>query len=922
METKTKAWGAALSVAGLILVVAALSLSLQMAGGAGAVYAQENRCWQLESVAGTSAQITELRGIAALGAEDAWAVGYEQVGAQQMLIVRWDSDGTAWSRFPNPGLATGARDSRLNGVAALAPDDVWAVGSYHRQGGSEPLIVHYDGARWSQSLAPDFGAGTEAELFAVAGASPNDVWAVGSLNAAPLILHWDGTAWSRVPIPYGGAGMGRLYSVTAISANDVWAVGEGTAFLHWNGTAWSVQPVEINATYRGISAISSTDIWAVGSRPRPPYNNTTEGVTLRWNGVAWRHVPSFNPGLFTYLYGVSAVAPDEVWAVGGERGPAKGYPGLVGHTFILRWNGTDWARAPSQVSPSTFPSTLYAVDARAAVSAWAVGSDYEYPSSRGSMIILRRLAGSCAPQTPIPQITPPPVLPPAPLAPPVPLPGTGSITFPETGKTLSGIFLKYWQEHGGLAQQGYPISNVMGEVSDLNGKLYTVQYFERAVFEYHPENKPPYDVLLSQLGTFQYRNRYPHGAPNQRPNNDPGSLFFPQTGKKLGGAFHYYWLNNGGLMQQGYPVSDELTERSPLDGKEYTVQYFERAVLEWHPENRGTPYEVLLSHLGRFRYDSKYAPQPLPAPPPTPKLLSATVEGPVVSSGRTFYWIDTRSPNLPIYGYNLDEGREFLVTDTPGVKSSLTTDGKLLAWIERSAPPGGAVRAHNLATRQESIIFTPTDTPPAMTEIALDSGILYYVGINQGRQGLHALTLATQQDRLIANLAYRLVAKDGLLLWSEDVSLCAFKPCISRFRLHALKSDGSMGDTVLAESEGSNFGGYDVSGDNIVWSPSGQPGPRLYNINTRIPRAIGASFALDPFFAGRKVVWTTPPEASIGGQGYSAVQLYDMDTGVTGEMLSSAAVRLNTRATVGGTMLVYTTRDDLGVLRLWLTPLN
>jgi carboxyl-terminal processing protease len=30
-----------------------------------------------------------------------------------------------------------------------------------------------------------------------------------------------------------------------------------------------------------------------------------------------------------------------------------------------------------------------------------------------------------------------------------------------------------------------------------------VQYFERAVFEYHPENEPPYDVLLSQLGKYR-----------------------------------------------------------------------------------------------------------------------------------------------------------------------------------------------------------------------------------------------------------------------------------------------------------------------------------------------------------------------------------------------------------------------------------
>src|SRR3954471_9984667 len=72
-----------------------------------------------------------------------------------------------------------------------------------------------------------------------------------------------------------------------------------------------------------------------------------------------------------------------------------------------------------------------------------------------------------------------------------------SRTFPETGKTVSGKFLVYWNSHGGLAQQGLPISDQMQETSLVDGKVYTVQYFERAVFEVHPENQAPYDVLLS-----------------------------------------------------------------------------------------------------------------------------------------------------------------------------------------------------------------------------------------------------------------------------------------------------------------------------------------------------------------------------------------------------------------------------------------
>ena len=93
-------------------------------------------------------------------------------------------------------------------------------------------------------------------------------------------------------------------------------------------------------------------------------------------------------------------------------------------------------------------------------------------------------------------------------------PGPGSSncqTFKQTGHTLCGRFLQYWQQNGGLAQQGYPISETFTETSDLNGRPYLVQYFERAVFEAHPENQPPYDVLLSQLGTFAGRENYPQG---------------------------------------------------------------------------------------------------------------------------------------------------------------------------------------------------------------------------------------------------------------------------------------------------------------------------------------------------------------------------------------------------------------------------
>ncbi|HMA34568.1 MAG TPA: hypothetical protein VKY74_08810 [Chloroflexia bacterium] len=97
----------------------------------------------------------------------------------------------------------------------------------------------------------------------------------------------------------------------------------------------------------------------------------------------------------------------------------------------------------------------------------------------------------------------------------------GCQAFPQTGHMICGKFLDYWQSHGGLTQQGYPLSEEFTETSDLNGKPYTVQYFERAVFEYHPENQPPYNVLLSQLGTFLGKANYSKGFPTT-----PGALPF------------------------------------------------------------------------------------------------------------------------------------------------------------------------------------------------------------------------------------------------------------------------------------------------------------------------------------------------------------------------------------------------------------
>jgi protocatechuate 3,4-dioxygenase beta subunit len=186
--------------------------------------------------------------------------------------------------------------------------------------------------------------------------------------------------------------------------------------------------------------------------------------------------------------------------------------------------------------------------------------------------------------------------------------GNNSYTFKETGITVSGEFWTVWQ--GGRSFQdsvyinGLPITASRDEVSPTDGKIYRTQWFERARFEYHPENQPPNNVLLGLLGTLAARDK--QNLPPFRPISNPGGglTWFSQTGHTLGDsseggrAIASFWNRLGGLSQFGYPISQPFMEVSKDNGKTYLVQYFERQRMEYHPENKGTPYEVLLGRLG------------------------------------------------------------------------------------------------------------------------------------------------------------------------------------------------------------------------------------------------------------------------------------------------------------------------------------
>jgi hypothetical protein len=163
--------------------------------------------------------------------------------------------------------------------------------------------------------------------------------------------------------------------------------------------------------------------------------------------------------------------------------------------------------------------------------------------------------------------------------------------FPETGKTVSGRLLEYWNATGGLIQNGFPLTEEIQEKLD-DGNVYVVQYFERTRLEKHPEKKFPYDVLIGQFG----RRIHPL-APAVKPERDDSGRFFPETGHNVRERFLLYWNANGDLPQFGYPLTEEITE-TLSNGETYLVQYFERARLEYHPKNPAQ-YKVLLDVRSR-----------------------------------------------------------------------------------------------------------------------------------------------------------------------------------------------------------------------------------------------------------------------------------------------------------------------------------
>jgi hypothetical protein len=189
------------------------------------------------------------------------------------------------------------------------------------------------------------------------------------LSAAPAASSAGGPLWQVIPTPNVGTSRNVLRDVATLSSDDAWAVGsffdaeaqaDRSLIQHWDGRAWKIVPAPTVGTgYQslwGVSALSPRDVWAVG-RSSERFG-PDRPMILRWNGRRWRvfEAPEFEN--WSALEDVSAVSEREAWAVGNS------YQG----SFIIRWDGRSWRTVPS---PNV--GWLASIHAISSSNIWVVG---------------------------------------------------------------------------------------------------------------------------------------------------------------------------------------------------------------------------------------------------------------------------------------------------------------------------------------------------------------------------------------------------------------------------------------------------------------------------------------------------------------------------------------------------------------------
>jgi hypothetical protein len=160
----------------------------------------------------------------------------------------------------------------------------------------------------------------------------------------------------------------------------------------------------------------------------------------------------------------------------------------------------------------------------------------------------------------------------------------------DTGHMVSGEWLAFLKGHGDTANLGYPRSGV---IADPMAGGQTVQYFQRLVLEWHPENPPEYRIQRRLLGDIIFPGADPPVDPRDASRRPRGEVHYFPAGPGIG-LGHYvsdyapdgtaiyfkeYFDSHGGVDAFGFPKEEPKLR----DGR--WTQRFQAAVFEYHPQH-------------------------------------------------------------------------------------------------------------------------------------------------------------------------------------------------------------------------------------------------------------------------------------------------------------------------------------------------
>ena len=264
----------------------------------------ETKVWQRE-LSNDPPPERDLRGVWAVSAKEAWAVGFK--GALLHKI------GKSWQRTDIDG--TYMKTKSFNDVWGLSGDNPFAYAVGEKGAG-----LRFDGSKWL-----DYRAETAAHLNAITALDKGRIAACG--NAGLLLVAADAKSDF---VDLGAAVTGAdLFDVTSDGKGGLVAVGKGGVVVHASGLDGqatvdvSMPQLAGGLDLRGVTLLGSEKILAVGQ----------SGIALVWDGKTWSKEKT---GTEYNLRSVSA-SGKKAWAVG-EHG-------------VIRTRAADgtWSGEPSGV---------------------------------------------------------------------------------------------------------------------------------------------------------------------------------------------------------------------------------------------------------------------------------------------------------------------------------------------------------------------------------------------------------------------------------------------------------------------------------------------------------------------------------------------------------------------------------------------